>query len=343
MNCEEQILIDTSRIQVCAVNNKPVYADLAQDVRDGLMRFPKELPPKYFYDEQGSRLFDQICNTPEYYQTRTESLLLRTHAVDIIDQTLPELIVELGSGASRKTKHLLDACHRTNIYPVYQPVDICGEMIVDAGNRLLDHYDWLEIKGIVGDYCTNLPVMADHAASRLFVFLGGTLGNFDDCEARDFLQTLRSTMNSNDWLLIGIDRVKDVDVLNAAYNDANGYTAAFNRNVLSVINRELSACFNPDAFQHEAWFNESKSRIEMHLRSRKEQEVLISDLDLNIEFSENESILTEISRKFTLENFSALLSQNGFELHNHYEPGNGYFSLILARPSTNLPSPAFID
>lgn len=325
-------VLSASRIQIRTVDSRPAYADLAHDVRAGLSGGSKQLPAKYFYDAHGSMLFDQICNTREYYPTRTENALLARYASDIIQRSHPELIVELGSGSSRKTIHLLDACSQLAVCPTYQPVDICREMLLNAGTRLLQNYDWLEIEGVVGDYCESLSEMPTEAASRLFVFLGGTLGNFDEQASNSFLRALYSEMGQSDWLLMGVDRIKAPDVLNAAYNDAEGYTAAFNRNVLSVINRELGGQFDLHSFEHHAWFNEACSRIEMHLRSTVAQKVRINDLDLEIEFQEDETILTEISRKFTFDELSLLLRKNGFELVHHYEPDNGYFSLVLARP-----------
>jgi len=323
--------LPASRIQIRTVDSRPAYANLAQDVKAGLSAENKQLPPKYFYDAHGSELFDQICNTREYYPTRIENGLLARYAPDIIQRTCPELIVELGSGSSRKTIHLLDACDQLAVCPTYQPVDICREMLLTAGTRLLQNYDWLEIEGVVGDYCENLSEMPAAAASRLFVFLGGTLGNFDEQASNSFLRTLYSEMGRGDWLLVGVDRIKAPEVLHAAYNDAEGYTAAFNRNVLSVINRELDGQFDLHSFEHHACFNEARSRIEMHLKSTVSQKIRIKDLDMEIEFSENETILTEISRKFTSDSLSLLLRQNGFELVHHYQPDNGYFSLVLAK------------
>lgn len=326
---------DTShdRIQIRTLDNKSPFADLAQDVRSGLGGSPKQLPPKYFYDEYGSELFDRICRTPEYYPTRTEDALLAQYAEAIVSEVRPDVIVELGSGASRKTDRLLRACDALGRHAMYQPVDICGEMLLSAGHRLVKRYHWLQVEGVVADYCGGLDGVARTAPTRLFVFLGGTLGNFSELEARSFLSELRGTMSPGDWFLLGVDRVKDPAVLNAAYNDVEGITAAFNLNVLSVINRELEANFSLDRFEHHAWFNEEASRIEMHLRARERQRVEIPGLDLQVGFEAGESILTEISRKFTLDSLQALLTVSGFELATHFQPENQYFSLVLARPS----------
>lgn len=311
-----------------------VYSELADDVKDGLLSTPKELPPKYFYDERGSRLFDQICDTDEYYPTRTEEKLLCDFSQDVIEVTKPERIVELGSGISRKTVHLLNACEANDCSPTYQPVDICQEIIEVAGDRLQSRFPWLDIEGVVADYVGDLDRLSSHEEDRLFVFLGGTLGNFDEVQATHFLNSLRSMFSEGDALLIGVDRVKNTELLNAAYNDKHGYTAEFNLNVLNVLNRELNGNFDLSRFRHEAWFNEEMSRIEMHLRSTEPHEVVIGDLGVTIPFDKDETIMTEISRKFTPTSFERLLNKAGFRVSSHYEPVNGYFSLFLAKAIT---------
>ena len=323
---------EINRINLITINEKPVYTDLKEDVRKGLGCEQKTLPPKYFYDARGSELFDQICRTREYYPTRTEDQLLSQYADDILDQVRPHSIVELGSGASRKTHHFFNACERHKLSPVYQPVDICGEMLLQAGGRLCGSYPWLEVEAVVLDYTSDLHHLEDGDAHQLFVFLGGTLGNFSDAEALEFLADMRTIMQAGDRLLVGIDRAKDIDVLNAAYNDAEGITAEFNRNVLRVLNRELDANFNLHQFEHQAWFNSDESRIEMHLRSAAAQQVKVGRLDCEFGFEQDETILTEISRKFTPESFQKLLSVAGFAIESHFEPNNGYFSLFLLRP-----------
>ncbi len=333
MESGQEVIGRTPQLSIRTLHKLSPFAELARDVSTGLTQTPKQLPPKYFYDEQGSDLFDRICNTPEYYPTRTESALLATHARDVIHRTRPDVIVELGSGASRKTTHLLDACEDLDCLAKYQPVDICREIVESSGERLLAHYHWLEIEAVVTDYNRGLHHFADAEEHRLFVFLGGTLGNFTESEALEFLIGLRQVFHDNDRLLLGVDRVKHADVLNDAYNDANGLTAAFNQNVLTVINRELEGDFDLSRFEHHAWFNEDHSRIEMHLRSTVDQDVTIGDLGMMVSFRAGETILTEISRKFTPEGLEGLLHQAGFSLEAHYEPDNGFFSLVLARPA----------
>jgi L-histidine N-alpha-methyltransferase len=305
---------------------------LVDDVREGLLASPRSLPPKYFYDDNGSRLFDAICDTEEYYPTRTEDALLKRSARDIIASLQPEHMVELGSGTSRKTRRLLDACEEHGCHATYWPFDVCESMVQDSAEALMDEYEWLHVRGLVGDYHAGFEHFPGFDGRSLFVFLGSTIGNLEHDYAVDFLQELRSLMGADDSLLIGADRVKDSDVLHAAYNDSEGLTAEFNRNVLRVLNREVDANFEPDAFEHRAIYNREQSRIEMHLVSTCAQTVCLTALDETIEFRKGESILTEISRKFTPDSLGALLSEAGFRIERHYEPGDGFFSLVLASP-----------
>jgi L-histidine N-alpha-methyltransferase len=330
--CRRISTSDNSRFIVQQLTALDPAGDLARDVREGLSQPQKILPPKYFYDEHGSRLYDRICQVPEYYPARTETALLQETAGAIIEQVRPDTILELGSGTSHKTTHLLNACEATSCHASYLPLDVCEEMLIDAGNRLLDQYDWLKIKALVGDYSTGFEHLPDGDGARLYVFLGGTLGNLTEAEALEFLGRLRVMMGREDYLLLGVDRVKDRDVLHAAYNDTQGLTAAFNRNVLNVINRELGGHFDLDRFEHRAFFNEQKSQIEMHLHSMISHSVRIDALDMEVQFDRGESIHTEISRKFTPEALSNLTAAAGLAVVDHFEPSNGYFSLALLQP-----------
>jgi L-histidine N-alpha-methyltransferase len=307
-------------------------ASLADDVRVGLTAKQKFLPPKYFYDERGSWLYDRICDTPEYYPARTEAALLADVAHDIVEHVRPDSILELGSGTSRKTEVLLDACEALRQFPHYQPLDVCKEMLLHAGERLQQRYRWLEIEALVGDYSCGLERLPAADGRRLYMFLGGTLGNFIEEEAASFLSEIRDVLCEDDMLLVGADRVKDPDVLHAAYNDAAGYTDAFNRNVLRVINRELDGDLDPERFGHRAFFNAEQSQIEMHLDARAAHNARIGALGMEVGFEAGESIHTEISRKFTPESITGLLARSGFAVEAHFEPENGYFSLLLARP-----------
>jgi len=322
------------RIQVYPLKGVRKVPSFSEDLREGLSSQPKHLSPKYFYDERGSWLFEEICKTPEYYPYDVERALLAKESDAIIDRVRPGSILELGSGSSKKTTFLLDACERKRCHSLYLPLDVCEEMILDAGKRLLEKYEWVVIGALVGDFCKGFKQLPTSEGSRLFVFLGGTIGNFDEELAERFLRDVHSNMTEDDWFLLGADRVKDIKVLNAAYNDKKGYTAAFNLNMLEVINREFHANFVLERFEHQARFNSKKSRIEMHLKCNEDHEVHLRDLGMKVQFKEGETILTEICRKFTLETLKKLLEGTGFQIDQHFEADEGYFSLVLARPST---------
>lgn len=302
------------------------------DARRGLLEKPRSIPPKYFYDERGSRLFDRICDTREYYPTRTEQALLERSARTIIRHTLPEHLFELGSGTSRKTRVLLDACQSLEVYPIYWPLDVSREVLVTTAHDLHDTYDWLEVRVVVGDYTGGLAGLPAMPGRELALFLGGTVGNFPPAQAESFLQELASHLDEDDFLLIGLDRVKDRRVLEAAYNDTKGLTAAFNRNVLNVLNRELDADFDPEAFRHVALYNEEAERIEMYLESKAAQTVRLGALERNIELKAGERILTELSRKFTPKSIEALLRAGGFRLLERFDAPDEWYSLALAAP-----------
>lgn len=307
---------------------------IVEDAARGLVDAPRSMPPKYFYDERGSQLFDAICDTEEYYPTRTEDALLSAHAADIVNAVTPAHIVEFGSGASRKTRRLLTACAGAG--PAYWPFDVCEAMLEDAGRQLVQEFDWLEVNALVGDYLGGLGELPELSGSCLYLFLGGTIGNFSEQQAQDFLRELHAAMSSDDHLLLGADRVKDAGVLHAAYNDAEGLTAQFNLNLLHVLNRELDAGFETGQFRHRALFNQAAQQIEMYLESRRRQSVYVGALETTLELEQGERILTEISRKFTRESLHRLLGSAGFTVEAHYEPANGYYSLLLARPRPRL-------
>ncbi len=322
----------TNNIKLAEMVPTRAILSLSEDVANGLMQVPRSLPAKYFYDEKGSWLFDQICDSPEYYPTRTENMLLAKVAEDIINEQQPRCIVELGSGTARKTRHLFDACSKVGFSPTYIPIDVCDEILIASKNALEKEYEWLEVNPIVGDYTGGLGNLPIHSQCNLVVFLGGTIGNFSEDEARTFLAELRATMTEQDALLIGADRIKPPEVLHAAYNDDAGVTAAFNLNVLEVLNRELEATFDLDGFEHYAYFNPIQSRIEMHLVSMRNQSISLGSLQKEIDFIEGDHILTEISRKFTRIELETLLVETGFEVMKHYESEGDKFSLLLGRP-----------
>lgn len=305
--------------------------DMATEVRAGLTAARKWLPPKYFYDAHGSVLFEKICATREYYPSRAEEQLLAQWADEIVADTRPRTLIELGAGSARKTRHFFDACELAECDAHYVPVDVCGEVLVEAGQALLQRYNWLKIDALVGDYTHGLSHLPRAHGPQLFLFLGGTLGNFDEDAAAAFLRDLRAAMRPGDALVLGADRIKDQSVLNAAYNDAAGLTAAFNLNVLTVLNRVLKADFDTAAFSHYAFYNRAETRVEMHLRANAAQRVTIPGVR-TIDFAEGETILTEISRKFSYESLNALLHDAGFSVYRHYQPDDQSYSLALAHP-----------
>ena len=305
--------------------------DLIEDVRNGLLIPPRHLPPKYFYDELGSGLFELICATADYYPTRTEDALLTRYSDDIIARTMPEQIIELGSGSSRKTRRLFDACEANAHECNYTPIDVCATALEQAAGELSEDYRWLDVTPLAGDYHAGLGNLPAGSGTSLYVFLGSTIGNFEPRQAEAFMREISDCMKTDDWFLLGADRVKDSEVLKAAYNDSDGVTAQFNLNVLRVLNRELHADFDPALFVHEAVFNEGLSRIEMYLRSLVEQDIRLGTLQKTIHLQRGERILTELSHKFTPAKLQALLQAGGLEMVRHYQPDNCYFSLILAR------------
>ncbi len=302
---------------------------LVDDVLNGLFTDNKHLPPKYFYDDRGSALFDQICDEPEYYPTRTEDALLRESAGDIIERTAPRQILEFGSGTSRKTVHLLNACGEQQRSPAYIPFDVCDDVIIKSAVGLQERFPWLQVEPISGDYNAGLGNLPIGEGPNLFLFLGGTIGNFPEQDAERFLAEVRELMGPNDYLLIGADRVKEPARLHAAYNDAAGVTAEFNLNLLEVLNRELDASFNKSNFEHYACYNPDEHQIEMYLMSMEAQAVEARELGRSIHFAEGEAILTEISRKFTKVSLEGLLKRSGFKIEEHYEATDNPFSLAL--------------
>lgn len=323
-----------SRFSLQTVPAEVHFPSLAEDVLAGFERRPRELPCKYFYDERGSALFDRICDTPEYYPTRTEAAILDDNADAIVAATRPRHIVELGAGTSRKTEILLAACERAGIEPVYWPFDVCGGVLRETGERLLARFPGLRVNALVGDYTAGLGHLPRPQGPTLYVFLGGTLGNFEPGPARALLAGIRRWMGPDDALLLGADRVKARATLEAAYDDAAGITAEFNRNVLNVVNRELGADFEPRAFDHRALFNDVASRMEIHLVARGAQTVTVEALGRCYDFADGEPLFTEISRKFTTDGLREELGGAGLTLQREWLDAHHHFSLSLSTGST---------
>ena len=304
---------------------------LAEDVLDGLTRPLKEIPPKHFYDARGSELFDAICELPEYYQTRTERLILESSAEDIVERSGAVELVELGSGSATKTRVLLDAMAAAGTLERYLPVDVSATTVHAAAETLVQEYPGMSVYGVVGDFERHLSHLPEPAGPRLVAFLGGTLGNFPPGSRRRFLRGLRNALGSDGFLLLGTDLVKDPRVIEAAYDDSAGVTAQFNLNVLHVLNRELDADFDVDAFEHVAFFDRKREWIEMRLRATDSQHVRIGKLDLDIEFAAREELRTEISAKFTPARLEGDLSAAGLELVELYTDPDKLFAVSLSR------------
>ncbi|MFG1808702.1 L-histidine N(alpha)-methyltransferase [Streptomyces sp. NPDC049040] len=305
---------------------------LHADVRKGLSRPPRTLPPKWFYDKRGSDLFEEITRLPEYYPTRAEQEILTRRAPEIAALTRPSTLIELGSGSSRKTRLLLDALTAGGSLVRYAPLDVSGSALAEAGEAICLDYPGLEVTATVADFEGGLPV-SDEPGPRLLAFLGSTIGNFDAGQRRAFYRTLSLALSSDDVLLLGADLVKDPDVLVRAYDDAQGVTAEFNKNVLHVLNRELGADFDPAAFDHVALWNPDEERIEMRLRARTAQTVKIPELDLNLELSAGEDLRTELSCKFRRESLTEELHEGGFTVRQWWTDPGDRFALLLAVPN----------
>jgi len=306
---------------------------MERDVRSGLTADPKNLPPVYFYDDRGSRLFDEITRLPEYYPTRSERSILDAHAKDIAHRSEADTLVELGAGTCEKSRVLLDAMQSTGLLERFVPLDVSDTTLWEAATALSEEYPGVAVSAVVGDFHQHLDRLPTDG-KRLFAFLGGTIGNLDPGQRREFLIQLAKIMTMDDRLLLGTDLVKNRARLVNAYDDDAGVTAEFNRNVLHVLNRELGANFEPDRFEHVARWNEHDQRIEMWLRSSGDQQIHVSDLDLDLAFRAGEEMLTEISTKFSPDALAAELSECGFVVESMWPSAGDEFLMTLARPSS---------
>ena len=308
-----------------SIDYKPRLASFSDTVINGLSAYPKVLDPKFLYDEEGSRLFEQICELPEYYPTRTEMAILERHANAMRDAVGKQtMLIEYGSGSSRKVRMLLERLQPS----AYVAIDISREQLLDACNELSLLYPDLPITAVCADYSQPLDwqdIAPQDNARRLAFFPGSTIGNFQPDQAIAFLSKVREQVGKDGGLLIGVDLKKDRARLHAAYNDRAGVTAAFNLNLLHRINRELGGDFNPQQFRHHAFYNEQAGRIEMHLVSRRAQRVRIGEHEFS--FAEGESIHTENSYKYTVSGFQALAAQAGFRAGDVWEDEERLFSV----------------
>jgi L-histidine Nalpha-methyltransferase len=335
--------------------------EIAEDVVHGLTGHPKSLPPKLFYDEAGSRLFDEITTLPEYYLTRTERALLKEYAGDILRQFMrrhprpaantsrysaspshdarsnhnaPLSVVELGAGTSEKTTVLLHALMEQRREATYYPVDVCREVMLESRRRLSAQFRGLSVKPIVADYTRGLRELTEINGHKLVMYIGSSVGNFEPMEASLILRAIGAALAPGDALLLGTDLVKDASVLIPAYDDPAGVTARFNKNILARINRELGGHFDLDRFRHVIEWNPEASRIEIYLESTRAQLVPIDLLQLCVHFSVGERIHTENSYKFTPQMIGAVLHNGGFALERTWTDRRRWFGLHLARVAT---------
>jgi L-histidine Nalpha-methyltransferase len=321
-----------NRVQVDSWLTEDDERSLANDVLDGLTKPFKELPPKHHYDARGSELFEQICRLPEYYPTRTELAILTDRADDIVAATGAGELVELGAGASDKARVLLDSMEAAGTLRRYIPLDVSASVVQDAADRLTEDYADLRVHGVVGDFERHLEhVPGSDGVPRLVALLGGTIGNFPPGTRRTQLTKIAGLLGPADRLLLGTDLVKDPAIIEAAYNDSQGVTAEFNRNLLHVINRELGADFVPESFDHTAFFDRRHEWVEMRLKATRPRSVLITDLDLRVEFAAGEEIRTEISAKFTPERVQADLEAAGLTLEHWYTDEHDLFGISVAK------------
>ncbi len=305
---------------------------LADDVCAGLTATPKQLPPKYFYDARGSELFEQITKLPEYYPTRAESEILEAVTDSLVGGLRPGELVELGSGSSRKTRLLLEAMHRHRSGRRYAPLDVSEDALEGAAKALSDDYPWLEFHGFVADFTADLPRVPRHGR-RLLAFLGSTIGNLDPSERAALLRGFASALLPDDRLLLGLDLVKDTAELEAAYDDAAGVTAEFNRNMLHVLNRELDASIPVEGFEHVAVYDEALARVEMWLRAHRQLTLRFPTLDMDVRFEAGEGLRTEISCKFTRPVIERELAAARLALESWHEDPGHRFACAVARPA----------
>ena len=307
-----------------------------QDVVQGLSQSRKVLPPKYFYDARGSYLFEQICDLPEYYPTRTESWILRQYAIEIAQLTGYCDLIELGSGSSLKTRFLLDAYQQDGCDLYYQPIDVSSSILKESAEQLLNEYPTLNLRGLVGTYEQALADLSSASLShRMLIFLGSSLGNFTPVECDHFMAQISAALATDDYFLLGVDLQKSRNILEPAYNDTQNITAAFNLNMLSHLNWRFQGNFDLSLFSHQAIYNKADTQIEMYLHCHQDHQVTLEALDFKVSFQSGESILTEISRKFNLEKIQAQLASHGLKTIQTWTDPKNWFGLILCTKSSN--------
>ncbi|MEB3355227.1 MAG: L-histidine N(alpha)-methyltransferase [Synechococcales bacterium] len=306
--------------------------DADADVIHGLSQSPKSLPPRYFYDDHGSQLFEQICTLPEYYLTRTETAILQAHAGAIAQLTGPCELVELGSGSATKTRLLLDAYQAQSLPLLYRPIDVSAGILESSAQQLLVDYPDLTVHGLVSTYQLALQRLPETALpSRMIAFIGSTLGNLNPAACDIFFQQVTAALQPGEFFLLGIDLQKPTPILEAAYNDSQGVTAAFNLNMLRHLNRKFDGDFDLSRFEHWAFYNEGLHQIELHLRSLASQTIHLRALDLTIELQAGETILSEISRKFDLDEMGRSLQKYGLQPVQTWTDPQRWFGVMLTQ------------
>jgi len=306
------------------------HSELLQDVLHGFTAYSKYLPSKYFYDARGSDLFERITELPEYYLTRTEIEILERHARPIFDSVRPDELVELGSGASRKTLLLLEAFHSFGSGNRYVPIEISEDTLTEAADALTDLYDWLEVDGVVGDYVADLPKLRRNG-SRLIAFLGSTIGNYVPTLRYSLLRSVAEAMEPDDAFVLGVDLIKDVDTMTRAYDDSEGLSAAFNKNILHVVNRDLGGDLPIDSFEHVSTFNPVSGCMEQGLVASKKILANIRALDLAVTFMPGERLHTEVSCKFSRNQIAEEFEDAGMTLVDWMTDPAGLYGLAVAR------------
>ncbi len=320
------------RLQWIILDSAIAASDCGSDVIQGLRQTPKTLPCRYFYDDRGSELFEQITDLPEYYPTRTEQSILETYASEIVELTRACELIELGSGSSRKTHILLAAYSKLDTPLHYYPIDVSVGILRATALDLLDRYPDLNVCGLAGTYEQALAQLPPRAVeNRMLIFLGSTMGNLEDAARDRFLTQVQNALQPGEFFLLGVDLEKPIETLEAAYNDSQGITAAFNLNILRHLNHRFQGNFNLDLFEHVAFFNTAASRIEMHLKSLAQQTVTLKDLDLKVELQAGEQIHTEISRKFNLPTLTNTLESHALHPLKIWTDSQNWFGLILCQ------------
>ncbi|MBE9043771.1 L-histidine N(alpha)-methyltransferase [Pleurocapsales cyanobacterium LEGE 10410] len=311
---------------------KALEQDDVEDVIDGLGTTPKSLPARYFYDERGSQLFEEICQLPEYYPTRTEAGILQKYATQIIERTKAIELIELGSGSSTKTRFLLDVYRAFNLPLYYTPVDVSGSILRASAENLLTDYPKLKVQGKVATYSQALQQLStSFLGKRIIIFLGSSIGNFNPTECDRFIEQITTALKPGDYFLLGIDLQKPPAILESAYNDSQEVTAAFNLNMLQHLNNRFQGNFNLDLFKHQAVYNQTEHQIEMYLISQQAQTVTLESLDLTVKLEREERILTEISRKFDLAAMKQYLGDRHLNLIQTYTDPQQWFGLLLCQ------------